>query len=96
MSLDPRNPGVLAPGVQGYTVRTNGTLYVPLVIADRPGNGDVGRFLDSLPLELPIVVPGVVSQRLASMLFRRGYRVGWEWFESAEEWVECFYREPEI
>lgn len=41
--------------------------------ATTEGSGAVGRYLDSLPEALPIVVPFVVSDRLAGMLERRRF-----------------------
>lgn len=46
--LDPMNPGQLAPGVRGYAVEANGKVYIPLIEAEKPGSGDVAKFLDSL------------------------------------------------
>ena len=63
----------LAPGVRGYQVWSHGELYVPLIIADHPGCGDVGRFLDALPKDRVVKVPTVTSGRLAGMLARRGF-----------------------
>jgi hypothetical protein len=59
--------------VRGYTVWSKGALYVPLLIADREGAGDVGRYLDTLPADRTIKVPTVTSPRLRGMLDRRGY-----------------------
>lgn len=63
----------LAPGVRGYVVWSHGELYVPLVIADAPGSGDVGRYLDSLPRDRVVKFPTVLSAALAGMLERRGF-----------------------
>jgi hypothetical protein len=40
----------------------------------------VGRWLDTLPMDRKVVVPAVVSGRLAGMLARRGFepRVWWD------------------
>lgn len=70
--LDPLNPGTLAPGVDGYAVAHAGRVYIPAVHATRPGSGDVGRFLDALSPRC--VFPCVISERLAEMLMRRGWR----------------------
>ena len=69
----PGHEPVLAAGVRGYKLWSRGELYVPLIIADRPGNGDVGRFLDALPKDRVVKVPTVTSARLAGMLARRGF-----------------------
>lgn len=50
-----------------------GALWVPLVIAEKPGNGDVGRYLDSLPGDRRVVFPNVISDVLIGMLKRRGF-----------------------
>jgi hypothetical protein len=63
----------LAPGVRGYSVDVDGELYIPLVIAEKPGNGDVGRFLNSLPVDKIVKFPNVLNRRLAGMLHRRGF-----------------------
>ncbi len=72
----------LAPGVRGYAVEKEDGLYIPVIIAEKQGNGDVGRFLDSLPRHKPIKIPSVVSSRLRGMLARRGFIRGFE--EDAE------------
>lgn len=84
----------LAPGVRGYTVEQNGELYVPLIIADRPGSGDVGRYLDSLPRDRTVKFPNVLSERLEQMLLRRGFHHGVEY---SEEWgiVPILVRHPQ-
>jgi hypothetical protein len=64
---------VLAPGVRGYTVESDGAVYIPVIIADAPGQGDVGRYLNSLPLDRIIRVPTVTSNVLEGMLKRRGF-----------------------
>jgi len=68
---------VLAPGVHGDAVcRSNGkdrVLFINTIVAANPGSGDVGRYLDSLPRNIRIIVPSVISSRLAGMLERRGF-----------------------
>lgn len=85
----------LAPGVLGYAMMANGTLYVPMLEAVNEGSGDVGRFLDSLPALTRI--PTVMSSRLAGMLHRRGWVFELEditdedspfFGETAEFWVK--------
>lgn len=75
----------LAEGVTGYAIYDEPTdrLYIPVIFADNPGSGDVGRFLDSLPDNA--VFPTVMSAKLAGMLTRRGYR---EISEHDPEWGE--------
>jgi hypothetical protein len=82
----------IGPGVTGYTMDIRGDLYVPLIQAVHPGNGDVGRYLDSLPTGCRIVVPNVISARLEGMLLRRGFEPIAEWFEDFGEYVPCWHR----
>lgn len=62
---------ILAPGVSGYAIHSDGTVFIPLISADKEGSGDVGRFLDSLSPRC--VIPNVTSNRLKGMLERRGF-----------------------
>jgi hypothetical protein len=82
----------LAPGVGGYCMDMPDGLFIPVITADNEGSGDVGRFLDSLPTDRRVVVPNVISPRLAGMLVRRGFAVASEWFEDAGEWIEVYER----
>jgi hypothetical protein len=87
----------IAPGVLGYTVEKGDDLYVPFVMAEKEGNGDVGRYLDGLPTDRRIVFPDVLSGRLLGMLVRRGYHLEIE-YTSKEEYgfvepVECWVRD---
>jgi hypothetical protein len=84
----------LAPGVTGYTIRDpNGSLYVPLIQAVREGNGDVGRYLDSLPIDRVVVVPNVINGLLIEMLVRRGFALAYEWAEPYEVLCSMYVRE---
>jgi hypothetical protein len=70
--LIPGQEELIAPGVRGYAILgETGKINIPLVIAEREGSGDVGRFIDSLSSRC--VFPCVISLRLALMLFRRGF-----------------------
>jgi hypothetical protein len=71
-TLIPGQEGTLAPGVRGYAILSNGLIYIPLIIAEKEGSGDVGRFLDSLSPRC--VIPNVISSPLSGMLRRRGWR----------------------
>lgn len=73
----------LAPGVQGYTLDLEGQLWVPLVISEDPGQGNVSRYLDNLPRNRTVRFPNVISPRLERMLERRGFRLV---FDITEEW----------
>lgn len=85
----------LAPGVLGYAVETDEALFVPAIMAERPGRGDVGRFLDSLPRDRTVKVPAVLSPRLAGMLDRRGFKRKVEWAAEFAEYVEVWVRGPD-
>jgi|GEM_PF-4533842 len=62
----------LAPGVRGFAYEENGEIFVPLIVAEAEGSGDVGRFLDALaPM---CVVTNVTSEMLRGMLRRRGFQ----------------------
>ena len=76
----------IAPGVRGIVFDMLDGLYLPLILAEREGAGDVGRFLDALPKDRRIVFPNVVSQRLLGMLQRRGYRSSWDPEGECEVW----------
>jgi hypothetical protein len=66
---------VLWPGVRGYAIRKGGRIYIPLIMAEKEGSGDVGRFLDALSARC--IVRSVTSARLGGMLKRRGFKMKW-------------------
>lgn len=68
----PHELPLLAPGVRGWAIEQGARIAIPMMIAERPGSGDVGRFLDSLSARC--VIPCVISIRLEGMLWRRGFR----------------------
>ena len=86
----------LAPGVRGYTVESFGVLYIPVIVATKPGNGDVSRYLDSLPRDRAIKFPTVVNNKLEWMLRRRGFEPGNEWAEEFGCWAEIYVRYPPV
>lgn len=61
----------LAPGVRGFTFKKNNVIFIPLIVAEKEGSGDVGRFLDRLSPRC--VIMDVTSGRLEGMLIRRGW-----------------------
>lgn len=75
----------VAPGVRGEVVERQVPVvgrdlkgldrytFVNIVVAEREGNGDVGRWLDSLPRDHVVIVTSVISERLKGMLERRGF-----------------------
>lgn len=71
--LDPGNEPVLAPGVRGIAMELDGRIFIPLIRAERPGSGDVGRFLSSLSPRC--VITTIISAQLEAMLRRRGWRL---------------------
>lgn len=71
--LIPGKEPSLAEGVRGYDMEHEGMLYIPLVIAETPGSGAVGRYLDALPRSRTIRFPNVMNRRLMGMLYRRGF-----------------------
>lgn len=64
----------LSFGVRGtaFDLGADG-IYIPLISAEWPGNGDVSRFLNGLTRARRVVVPTVISGKLRSMLLRRGF-----------------------
>lgn len=64
--------GHLAPGVLGVALASDRYIYIPSITAETEGNGDVGRFLDSLSPRCLIAI--VISDKLKGMLIRRGWR----------------------
>ena len=86
---------LLAKGVEGYTMENNDTLYIPLIHSRVPGDGNVGRYIDSLPRDRRVVFPTVVNAVLAGMLERRGFTLTHEWAEEVGEWVEMWERKAD-
>ena len=70
----------LFPGVFGYAIEESGSLYIPLIRAAKEGNGDVGKFLNSVSHRC--VFPNVISLRLRGMLKKCGFI---ETFEETED-----------
>lgn len=62
----------LASGVRGFTFKQGELIFIPLILAEREGSGDVGRFLDRLSARCVII--DVTSKRLEGMLLRRGFK----------------------
>ena len=68
----------IAAGVRGTAFDLPEGIYIPLLRAENPGNGDVSRFLDSLPTDRRVVFPSVISRKLDEMLARRGFSIAIE------------------
>lgn len=83
----------VAPGVLGF-IRdmVEGPLIIPMVIAKHQGAGDVGRWLDGLAQDRTIIVPAVVSDRLAGMLLRRGFQERDCYAADENEMTDCLVR----
>lgn len=81
------NPYLLAEGVIGVAIESEGTIYIPYIEAIQRGNGDVGRFISSLSSRC--VFTTVTSLRLEEMLKRRG------WVLSIERLVDPNYGDAE-
>lgn len=78
----------LADGVRGYVEEHDGEQWIPLIVATSPGTGQVAAFLDRLPATETIVVPNVLSPKLARMLERRGFRKEVRWIgEAIDVWA---------
>ncbi len=65
----------LAKGVRGFAYQGGKYIFIPLIVAEREGSGDVGRFLDRLSVRC--VIQTVTSHRLIGMLLRRGWHRFW-------------------
>lgn len=89
---EPLKPGqepLLFKGVRGCAFDLPAGIYIPMVRAERPGSGDVSRFLDALPRDQRVVFPTVISPKLAEMLLRRGF------FETTDDGHAVMVRLPE-
>ena len=63
-------PPPIAPGVLGYVTEVEGVTWVVLLQGAPPGQGHVGRYLDSLTGTVYVVEPNV---RMMGMLERRRF-----------------------
>lgn len=77
-AIQPGQEPEIAPGVHGVAFDMTDGIYIPLLRAAKEGNGDVSRFLDSLPTMRRIVFPNVTNGKLRLMLQRRGFRAAWD------------------
>lgn len=76
--LTPGAEPTIAVGVRGMAFDMTSGIYISLVIAEKPGNGDVSRFLDHLPKDRRVVFPSVLNPKLRAMLARRGFKEAWD------------------
>lgn len=78
-------------GISGYTVRDGESIYVPVLISDEPGKGNVGRYINELiQREKCVKFPNVINPKLVDMLVRRGFKLEWEYAEEFGEHVEVY------
>lgn len=88
LSGSPMSEYSLGLGVVGYAIQVKDEIYIPFMDSLKRGNGDVGRFLDSLSRRC--VVVNVCNARLAAMLKRRGWECRWvlveEFGDKVDEW----------
>lgn len=63
----------ISNGVFGDIVERGDYIFINIVWSAVEGQGNVGRWLNSLPTNKKIVVPAVVSAKFAGMLRRRGF-----------------------
>jgi hypothetical protein len=65
---------LVADGVLAHVIDRGNSIEVRAVLATEPRiPGAVGAWLDALPTDRTVVIPAVVSARLAGMLERRGF-----------------------
>lgn len=81
----------LQPPLNGYIVtETVRRVYLPAVMSLEPGQGNVSELLASLTAEYDeVIVPGVISETLAGMLQRRGFKRETQWAAEMDEHVVC-------
>jgi hypothetical protein len=95
-AITPGQEPRLGEGVRGsaFDLGEQG-VYLPLIIAEREGNGDVGRWLDDLPRDRRVVVPNAMNARLVGMLLRRGFTPAKEYDPEFDAMVDIYHRSPE-
>lgn len=69
----------LAPGVRGVLFDKPEGIYIPSIVAEKPGSGKVGVYLDSLPTDRRVVVIAPFTPQLTNMLRDRGFVQGLEY-----------------
>ncbi len=84
----------IAPGVHGVVIEEDSTLWIPVIWAQNEGNGDVGRFLDTLPRDKTVRFPNVIHGKLAVMLARREFHKTEVWSPEFQENIEVWERLP--
>src|SRR6266436_4078767 len=76
----------LGPAVVGYAIQVKAEIYIPLMHSLKRGNGDIGKFLDSLSKRCVIV--NVCNEKLVGMLERRGWQCTWVTCEEMDGTVD--------
>lgn len=77
----------------GYALEVeDGAIYIPIIAMFPAGQGKGSAFLDRLPKDRTIKVPGVISERLCGMLERRGFVAEVEWSPDLDCNVEVYVR----
>lgn len=90
--LTPGQEPELAPGVFGILFDLEDGIWIPFIRSAKTGQGNVGRFLDSLPLDRKVLFVDVISPILHGMLLRRGYVE--KWVAHMDDGCEAMVREP--
>lgn len=82
----------LAPPLIGYICTEEvSRVYLPAIYSMEPDKGNVGRYLTTLQETFDeVVVPAVISPKLAGMLERRGYKIEKHWASEISEHVDCY------
>lgn len=84
----------LAHQVSGILYKEPDGWYLPLVISEDPGKGNMAAFLDSLPQDTRVVFPVVVNKKLEAMLLKRGFKMAHVWSDAWGEYVDIMERLP--
>jgi len=92
VTIIPGQEPEIAPGVHGYMIEEGDVLWIPVIWAQSPGQGDVKRFLDGLPRDKTVRFPTVLSRQLAAMLNRRGFQPIQMWSCEFEENMDVWER----
>lgn len=94
--LIPGHEDELWPGLRGYAMEHEGSLYIPFIAADEKGKGTLTAFLDDLEAKetRSIKIPNVINGRLAGFLARRGYVLEYEWVDEYQQDVDVWVKRP--
>ena len=70
----PKDMPLIGEHVHGMYHHDGATIWIGWIHTFQPGEGWVGKYLDSLPTNRRVVVPSVINAVLAGMLLRRGFK----------------------